>query len=201
MIYFTAPYEDREKLIELGAEWDFSRWRWCVESRENYAKFAKWLDGLLVVDEIYILSTQIECPYCGEKTKVAALAVGKYSENFENKIYGENEVNVLYGFENISGKLAEYLTKNFPLKKRYYEPYGYKYLINGCGKCDKVISDESLFGEEGPFFINSLQKVNNLKAIKVNFEGDVALNAKVKSSFDRKIFINLSEIKEIDIKF
>ena len=202
MIYFTAPYEDREKLIKLGAKWDFSRWRWCVEDRKDYAEFSKWLDGSLVSDELFILSSKVECPHCGEKTKVIALAVGKYSENFENKLYGADELNILYGFENISGRLLEYLTKNFPLKKRYYKPYGYKYLINGCAKCDGVISDESLFCEESsPFFINSEQKVNNLSIIKVRFDGDLALNARVRLSFKRELFEKLPFSGEINIKF
>ncbi len=189
MLYFTAPYEDREEILKLGAKWNFSNWQWCVENPEDYAKFAKWLEGSLIADELYLLSAEIECPHCGEKTEVAALAVGKYSENFENKVYGENGINILYGFENISGNLAGYLVKNFPVKKRFYEPYGYKYLVNGCGKCDGIIPDDSLFGDENsPFFINCEQKVNNLKAVKICFEGDIALNAKVKFSFDRSLF-------------
>lgn len=202
MIYFAAPYEDREEIANRGAKWEFSRWRWCVEDRKNYAKFSKWLDGSLVSDELFILSAEIECPHCGGKTKVAALAVGEYTENFEPKVYGESELNILYGFENISGRLAEYLVKNFPVKKRFYEPYGYKYLVNGCSRCDEIISDESLFSEENsPFFINSEQKVNNIKIVKVRFEGDIALNAKVKLAFDRSIFENLPICGEIDIKF
>lgn len=202
MIYFAAPYEDRDEILRLGAKWEFSNWRWCVEDRENYAKFSKWLEGSMISDELFILGAEVGCPDCGKKTEVAALAVGKYTENFENKVYGENELNILYGFENISGGLAEYLVKNFPVKKRFYEPYGYKYLVNGCKKCDKIISDESLFCEENsPFFINSEKKVNNLKIVKVNFEGDVALNAKIKLSFNRTLFENLPLSGEIDIKF
>ena len=202
MLYFVAPYEDREKVARLGAKWEFSKWRWCVERRENYAKFSKWLDGSLVSDELFILSAEVVCPFCGAKTSVAALAVGSYTEDFESKVYGEDELNILYGFENISGGLAQYLTENFPVKKRFYEPYGYKYLVNGCGKCDEIISDNSLFCEESsPFFINSEIKGDNLKIVRVRLDGDVVLNSKVRLSFDRKLFKNLPLCEETEIKF
>ena len=202
MLYFTAPYEDREKVAALGAKWEFSKWRWCVEERKDYAKFSKWLDGSLVFDELFILSAEIVCPYCGAMTRVAALAVGAYSEKFEPEIYGECELNILYGFENISGGLSEYLKSNFPVKKRFYHPYGYKYLVNGCTKCDEIISDDSLFCEESsPFYINSEKKAENLKITKVRLCGDGVLNARVRLAFDRRLFKNLPSAEEIHIKF
>ena len=201
MLYFTAPYEDRDELLKLGAKWEFSKWRWCIEDRKDYAKFSKWLDGALVFDELYILSAQVFCPNCGGKTKVAALAVGEYGENFEPKIYGAGELNILYGFENISGGLAEYIKANFPVKRRFYQPHGYKYLVNGCKRCDKIISDDSLFCEESsPFFINSVKKADNLKIVKVKLDGDGVLNAKIRLAFDRMLFKNLPPAEEIEIK-
>lgn len=202
MLYFAAPYEDRDEILKLGAKWEFSKWRWCIEDCEDYAKFSKWLDGPLISDELYILSAEINCPHCGGRTKVAALAVGGYTENFGRREYGKGALNILYGFENISGGLAKYLKENFPVKKRFFEPYGYKYLINGCVKCDKIISDDSLFCEESsPFFINSEQKANKLKIVKVSLYGDVALNARVRLSFEKSAFPNLPSIGETDIKF
>ena len=202
MLYFTAPYEDREKLLKLGAKWEFSKWRWCVENRENYFKFSKWLDGSLVFDELFILSAKTACPHCGEKTMVAALAVGAYTEKFEPKVYGEGELNIIYGFENISGGLSEYLQENFPVKKRFFEPYGYKYLLNGCKKCDNLISDDSLYCEDtSPFFINSEKKANNLKIVKVLLDSDGILNARVRLAFGRDMFKNLNSAEKIQIKF
>lgn len=202
MLYFTAPYEDRKELLKLGAKWEFSKWRWFVEKREDYCRFSKWLDGSLISDELFILSAVIDCPHCGEETAVAALAVGSFTENFGQKIYGEGELNILYGFENITGGLATYFVEKFPLKMRFFEPYGYAYLVNGCAKCDNIISDDSLFCEESsPFFVSSLQKAQSIKTVKVRLCGDVALNAKVRLSFDRNLFKNLSQCEQADIKF
>ena len=202
MLYFAAPYEDRDKILELGAKWEFSKWRWCIENSGDYAKFSKWLDGSLISDELYILSAEIECPHCGGRCKVAALAVGSYAENFGRREYGEGALNILYGFENISGGLAKYLKENFSVKKRFSEPHGYKYLINGCGRCDNIISDDSLFCEDSsPFFVNSEQKADKLKILKVSLDGDVALNARVRLSFDKSTFKNLHICEEVHIKF
>lgn len=201
MLYFTAPYGDRREISDLGGEWDFTKWKWLVKERKDYKKFSKWLDGGLITDEIYVLGAKAVCPHCGKQAKVAAVAIGGYSEEYGEDVYGADSINILNGFEYISGGLAEYVKKNFPVKKRFFAPYGYKYLVNGCPHCDGIIPDDSLFGEENsPFFINSEQKVNNLDVRKADYPFDVALKAKVALSFEKKLFRGVG-IEKIKIEF
>ena len=189
MLYFTAEYEDREKLLALGAKWDFARGQWYVDSVEDYKKFSDWIDGKIITDELYILEAEKLCPFCGKKTKLAAVACGEYFENFITQKFGKGFINILYGFENIFGGIAEWLKKRFPVKQRYGGAYGYKYLSNGCAHCGKLFADGYLFGDEdSPFYITDAAKAQKLKLYRAELAFDIALDGKIIWAFDKSLF-------------
>ena len=189
MLYFTAPYEDRDKISALGAEWDFSRWAWKVQNPCDYEKFSRWVRGTTIARELYILEAQVNCYKCGKPTTVIALGVGEYTENFSLEKKGAGRINLLYGFENIEGALCEYISEKYRLKKRYLPAVGYKFRVNGCSHCDAVIPDEYLFIESGsPFLIDTPERAAELTVSQFSADFDFSIDAIVTSSADRALF-------------
>lgn len=188
MIYFSADYGDRDKLLRLGAEWDFSSWKWRVPAADA-AKFSQWINGdIIALDSLYIAEGVAVCPECGALVKVAVPAFNKYTELVSLKTYGEEEYNFLYGLENIDGKIADVLRANFPVKKRYVEGYGYRYLTNGCPACDTPFPDAYLFGDESsPFCADVPEKAAALKFYKLYGGRDTALCGRVGRSCNKKL--------------
>ena len=197
MLFFTAPYEDRDKILNLGAEWDFSRWAWKVENPRDYEKFSKWVKGTTIARELYILETDINCCKCGKKTRIVALGVGEYTENFSLERKGADCINLLYGFENVDGKLCEYLMEKYKLKKRYLPAVGYKFRVNGCTHCDAIIPDEFLFVEtDSPFYIDSRERADKLKVSRFSSDSDFSIDEVVTCSADKSLFTK--DFKEIN---
>lgn len=197
MIYFTAEYEDAKELLSLGAAFDFSRWQWRVENYADYAKFSKFLGGNIITRApIRILRAGFKCPYCGRRSQAYAVCTGAYTQDFGSTLYGAGEVNILYGFEKVKGELREILKGEFGLKKRYSEPDGYDYLLNGCNGCGKPFPNEYLFGEtDSPFFIDTPEKCEKLKVYVWNHEGDVCLGGMIKWSFPEAVLAKCGEIQ------
>lgn len=197
MLFFTAPYEDREKILKLGAEWDFARWAWKVVNPRDYRKFSPWVSGTTIADELYIIEAVIECHKCHKPARVVALGVGEYTENFAPDKKGANCINLLYGFENIGAGIAEYLVGKYPLKKRYLPAVGYKLRVNGCSHCDAIIPDEYLFIEtSSPFYIDSPERADKLKVSRFAAGFDFSIDAIVTCSVDRSLFSR--EFEKID---
>lgn len=188
MLYFTAEYKDAKELLALGAAFDFARWQWRVEHYADYAKFSRFLRGNVVTRQpVRILQTSFACPYCGKRGKAYAVAIGAYTQDFGQKLYGAGEINILYGFEKAEGELKEVLCR-LGVEKRFSPPDGYERLINGCRRCGKAFPDDYLFGEtDSPFFIDSAEKAENIKVYVHNREGDACLNGMVKWSFPESV--------------
>lgn len=184
MIYFTADYGDRKLLQSMGATFDFTRWQWRLDNPADYPAFSRWLGGKIITGGgLYIFEAAQTCPYCGRKGKVFALGIGEYTEDFYSSVYGKGMINILCGFDKITGAPAEYL-RNCGVRKRFSAIHGYKAAFNGCNACGAAFSDLAFFGdEESPFYLDSPAKA---RALKIKFappDGDICLNATVQWSF------------------
>ena len=202
MLYFTADKKDANQLLNLGAVWDNELCRWRVESFSDYKKFAKWINGKIITDELYILEAEDICPFCNSPVKLAAIACGEYSEDFLPVKFGTDCVNFLYGFENVSSPLAKILRERFSIKERYVPSYGYKYLVNGCNCCGKAFPDEYLFADvSSPFYINEEKCAQKLKVYSIPLGFDVALEGKIAFSFEKSLFSGCKKEVLKDINF
>ena len=195
MIYFTADYSDREELLSLGATFDFARWQWRVESYADYKKFARFLKGKIITrGKIRFLQADFNCPFCGKPASAYAMCIGAYTENFSSQLYGAGEINILYGFEKLSGELAELVAEKFGIKKVFSPVDGYKYLSNSCKHCEKPFVDWYFFDEpDSPFFLDTPEKAAKLKVYAYEPTGDTCLDGTVKWSFPESVIKDCGE--------
>lgn len=187
MIYFSADYGDRDSLLRLGAEWDFDFWRWRIPT-EDAGRFSKWLGrGIIALDKLFIAEGVALCPVCGKRVRVAAPAVGRYMQDFAGKVYGDNEYRFISGLENIDGGIADILRRNFPVRKRYVEGYGYRYLSNGCPSCDAPFSDAYLSGENSPFCADTPEKAAALIFYRIYEDRDTVIGGVAGRACERSL--------------
>ncbi len=197
MLYFRAEYDDRKLILEAGAKWDFKKFCWCVENRADYKNFRRWVKAKVFSDTLYFLEAKDECPYCGKTVKQVAIACGEYFE--DGKVYGGDCINVMSGLEFIGKEIGGWLRANYPVRKRYFPAYGYRYLSNGCGACDGILSDDYLFDRvESIFDIDSPEKAEKLIVKKAKFNYDVPLGGFVRWAFPAENFKNC-KVEEADL--
>lgn len=77
-LLLNVPAEEEHEAKALGAEWCKELGKWYVLERENYARFARWTDGNVVIcDHIYIVEGIRTCYACGMQTKVIGFGFEK----------------------------------------------------------------------------------------------------------------------------
>lgn len=191
MLLLNVPYGDKDEAKSLGAKWNPELKKWYVQNKDNYPKFAKWIltQGYIVAcDAIYVLEGKHKCFKCGKETKVIGFALENFYE-FEGEPYDDEDVEYTYdcGVIRIAGPIdpipapiLNYLQSIYNYKERYSNTTGESHINNCCDNCDVLQGDYFLFREvNSPFFIDSVEKVRNLKIYKINLKHDIIIKANV----------------------
>lgn len=200
MLLLNVPYGDKDEAKKLGARWNPELKKWYVQKREDYPKFAKWIltqGSIVACDAIYVLEGKQNCFKCGKETRVIGFALENFFE-FEGDPYDEEGVEYTYWsdvirivgpIDPIPDPILKYLQSKYNYKDRYSSTTGESHINNCCDNCDVLQGDFYLFHEvNSPFFIDSEEKVKDLKIYRINLKHDIIINASVSiSSTDEMI--------------
>lgn len=190
MLPLNVPYGDKDEAKKLGARWNPELKKWYVQNKEDYPKFAKWIltQGFIVVcDAIYVLEGRKNCFRCGKETRVIGFALENFFM-FEGTPYDEdiectywNDVIRIAGpIDPIPVPILKYLQSKYNYKNRYSATTGESHINNCCDHCDILQGDFYLFSEvDSPFFLDSEEKIRDLKIYKINLKQDIIINASV----------------------
>lgn len=195
MLLLNVPYIEKDEAKSLGARWSNEDKRWYVGNKQDYPKFAKWIIGqgtIVVCDAIYVLEGRQTCFRCGKETRVIGFALENFFE-FEGDPYDEEGVEYTYWsdviriagpIDPIPAPILKYLQSNYNYKNRYSSTTGESHINNCCDNCDVLQGDFYLFHEvDSPFFIDSEEKVRDLKIYKINLKHDIIINADASYSY------------------
>lgn len=191
MLLLDVQYEEKEEAKKLGAKWDSKLGKWYVQKKRNYSNFAKWIlkEGSIVAcDAIYVLEGKQKCFKCRKETRVIGFALENFFE-FEANPYNDkkfkcsyysNVIRIAGSIDPIPDYILKYLQNKYNYKKRYSYSTRESHINNCCDNCDVLQGDFYLFqGKNSPFFIDSEEKVRNLKIYKINLKHDIIINASV----------------------
>ena len=200
MLPLNVPFKEKDEAKQLGARWNPKLKKWCVQNRENYSKFAKWIltqGSIVACDTIYVLERKQKCFKCGKETRVIGFALENFFE-FESNPYDEKGVKCTYWnnviriaetINPIPDPILKYLQAKYNYQYRYSSTTEEYHVCNYCDNCGTLQGDFYLFQEvNSPFFIDSEEKLQNLKIYKINLKYDIIVNANVHySSTDEMI--------------
>lgn len=200
MLLLNVPFGEKDEAKKLGARWNPELKKWYVQKREDYPKFAKWIltqGSIVACDAIYVLEGKQNCFKCGKETRVIGFALENFYE-FEGDLYDEEGVEYTYWSEviriagpidPIPGPILKYLQSKYNYKDRYSSTTGESHINNCCDNCDVLQGDFFLFHEvNSPFFIDSEEKIRDLKIYKIHLKHDIIINANIAySSTDEMI--------------
>lgn len=154
--YLHVPFEEREQVRELGAQWDSDSKCWFIDSALDPAPFNRWLDAAprgdgvysIVSDRAYLLSARIRCWKCNARTRVFCI----YCEEgyIEGEAYDQFTVsNITAVDEQLSRQLDGLPDFRFGQAR----VAGGRYLVNHCPRCGSQQADYYLHCEpSGVFF-------------------------------------------------
>lgn len=207
-LILNVPFSQKDEVKGMGARWNPNIKKWYVENREEYLKFAKWFSksddvNLIVCDHVFIIEASHECFKCGKKTKVIGVGIENYvtldfsdcfgdTDTIESGLiteYYSTEINIISQIDPLPTKLLEFVQGKYNYKMRYSKFAGTTYLANCCDYCDTLQGDYYLFSEvDSPFFLDSIEKVSELKLYKIDLQYDIPVSANLSwSSTDHLI--------------
>lgn len=191
MLWLEIPYEDKDEAKKLDAKWSQEAKKWYVQNKEDYPKFAKWIlpQGFIVAcDAIYLLEGRQKCFRCGKETRVIGFGLENFLE-FDGDPFDEEDTEYTYWsgdiriaghIDPIPATLLKLLQQKYNYKERYSLTTKESHINNCCDNCDVLQGDFYLFSEaNSPFYIDSEEKVRDLKIYKINLKHDIIINASV----------------------
>lgn len=155
--YLYVPFEERDEVLELGAQWDPDGKCWFVDSTLDPAPFTRWLeaaselaDGVysIVSDRAFLLAARIRCWKCHARARVFCI----YCES--GSIDGEQyEQFTVSNITAIDESLRRQL-EHFPeFRFGQARVAGGRYLLNHCRRCGTQQADYYLHCDpSGVFF-------------------------------------------------
>lgn len=221
-LLLDVPFDQKDEAKQMGAKWNADKKKWYVNNREEYHKFAKWFsqDGeleLIICDHLYIIEAFHKCFKCGKNTKVIGFGIENYiildleeflddgdiSEIDEGIAeHHDGEINIAYQIEPLPKKILEYIQGKYNYKMTYSKFAGTTYPANCCDHCDTLQGDHYLFSDAGgPFFLDSKQKISDLKLCKIHLPFDLAVIAIVGWSSEDHLIKELGQISAANLDF
>lgn len=190
MLLLNVPYEEKDEAKRLGARWNPDLKKWYVPKREDYPKFHKWIlsQGYIVAcDAIYVIEGRQKCFKCGKDTRVIGFGLENFYEfdgsESDEEIefhYWSNVIRIAGPIDPIPVPVLKYLQGIYNYKNRYSKTTGESHISNCCENCDVLQGDFYLFSEvDSPFWIDSEEKIRNLKIYRIPLRNDLILSADV----------------------
>lgn len=209
MLLLNVPYSEKDEAKRLGAKWNPEYKRWYVQNKENYPKFSKWIMGqgnIVVCDALYVLEGKQKCFKCGKETRVIGFGLENYYE-FEGNSYADVDVTYWDDAIRIAGpinpipkNILEYLQSKYNYKNRYSSTTGESHINNCCENCDVLQGDFFLFREvNSPFFLDTEEKLQNLKIYKIPLKQDIIISASVSYGSNDEMIKKYGRYKLLEI--
>ena len=127
------------------------------------------------------------CFKCGKETRVIGFGIEDFYDfsdyNMEDNSLGEVEywsdvIRIAGPINPIPEKILTYLQKNYNYKMRYSKTTNESHINNCCDNCDVLQGDFYLYSEvDSPFWIDSEEKVKDLKIYKIPLRQDIIVDA------------------------
>jgi len=196
-LYIEVPYEENDQAQEKGAIWDDREKMWFVQSRDEYSKFIKWINGnIIALDEFFIIKGNQKCFRCGQVTPVIAFGFEKYYaidtiEDTDKIIYSCENILISDAPDNIPPHFKNLLHDNFNFYWDLSKTINKFYNSNHCQYCSVIQGNYYLFNEdESPFFIDGIEQAEKLIVYRINIENDIPLivNSETFNNFIDKTF-------------
>jgi len=180
-LLLNVPYEDKDEVKALGANWNPNIKKWYVEDIENYFNFQKWFitqnPDLIVLDHIYIVIGEHSCFSCHKTIPVVALATDYYifiDGNNAEIINGD--ISFISSIEQLPNGLSNYLKDTHNFFRDYSKTVRGYYIANHCSNCRRLQGDWFLHNEpDGPFFMNDEEAAKALKIQRIQLPFDMEL--------------------------
>jgi hypothetical protein len=152
-IYLYVPYEEREEVRALGAQFDEESRCWYVEGEADRAPFSRWLgegaaeEYAVVSERAFIAAAKTECWRCRARIEVVCLYCKEGQVNGEP--YSEFSVSRITAVDaSLLDQLARWPHFHFGATRS-----SGRYLANHCASCGVMQGDEFLHCEpNGAFF-------------------------------------------------
>ena len=212
MLLLNVPYKEKDEAKKLGAKWNPDIKKWYVQDRKEYFRFYKWIttQGRIVAcNNIYVLEGKQKCFKCGRETKVIGFGLEDYydfsaydiEDGLTKRVEYYNDVIRIVGpIEPIPETILKYLQKNYNYKMRYSKTTNESHINNCCDNCDVLQGDFFLFSEvDSPFWIDSVEKVKNLKIYRIPLKNDIILDASIRYSSTDEWMKEYGDIEVLDI--
>ncbi len=195
-LYIEVPSEENDQAQQKGAIWDEREKMWFVQSRDEYSKFVKWINGnIIALDEIFIIEGVQKCFRCKESTPVIAFGFEKYYTVYANKekdevVYSYDNVLISEAPDNTPPHLKNILHDNFNFYLDLSKTIKEIYICNHCKYCSVIQGNHYLFYEdESPFFIDGIEQAKKLIIHRIKIRNDIPLfvnNETLNNSIDKR---------------
>jgi len=155
--YLFVPFEEREQVRGLGAQWDSDGKCWFIDSALDPTPFKRWLDAepdaadhpyTIVSDRAYLLSARIRCWKCHAMSRVFCI----YCESgcIEGEPYQQFTVSNITAVDQNLRRQLDGLSEFRFGEARVADG---RYLVNHCRRCGTQQADYNLHCEaSGVFF-------------------------------------------------
>lgn len=155
--YLYVPFEERDQVQALGAQWDSDGKCWYIDSALDPAPFNRWLDSVpqgaerpysIVSNHAYLVAARIRCWKCHAGVRVFCIYCE--SGHIDGELYEEFTVsNIVAVDENLRRQLESLPDFRFGQAR----VAGGRYLVNHCRRCGTQQADYYLHCEpSGVFF-------------------------------------------------
>ena len=213
MLILNIPYKEKDEAKTLGAKWNSNIKKWYIQNRKDYCRFYKWIiteGNIIVCNNLYVLEGKQKCFKCGNETRVIGFGIEDFYDfgycDIDNR--GSKEVEYQSGVIRLAGRInpipkqiLTYLQNNYNYKIRYSKTTNESHINNCCDNCNVLQGNFYLFSDvDSPFWIDSEEKVRDLKIYRIPLKRDIITDAEYGySSSDEwlKMYGNI-ELLDID---
>lgn len=205
-LLLNVPYAEKDEAKALGARWNPEIKKWYVTDKKDYHKFVKWFTNqnidLIICDHLYIIVGEQHCFKCKKPTSVVSLASDSYimveDEHFE---LIEEDINFIQDVENLPESLQTYLNDSYKFYNGYSKTTHSNYFGNHCDNCGVLQGNFFLYSEpDSPFFMDSVEKAETLKVLKIKLSFDLAISGTVEWCSGDHMIKKFAKVTDFNLK-
>lgn len=210
MLILNVPFNEKEEAKKLGAKWNPAIKKWYVQDRAAYPRFSKWIaqqGDIVACEYIYVIEGRKVCFRCKQETRVISFGLERFYDLYdycegEEITYQENGIYIVGPIDPIPPSILSYLQGKYNYKKRYSNTTHESHICNCCDNCDVLQGDFFLYSEvDSPFFIDSIEKIKELKIYKIPLEQDIIIRADLSYTGYEKLIKEIGHIETITIMY
>lgn len=205
-LLLNVPYSEKDEAKALGARWNPDLKKWYATDKKDYHKFARWFTNqnadLIICNRLYIIVSEQHCFKCKKPTSVVSLASDSYliieDDHFE---LIEEDINFIQDVDYLPESLKKYLNDNYKFYNGYSKTTHSNYFGNHCDSCGVLQGNFFLYSEpDSPFFMDSVEKAENLKVLKIKLPFDLAISGTVGWCSGDHMIKEYAKVTDLDLK-